>query len=165
MPRPSHQVTESISLKSPAECSDAELAAFESRLIESGETASPALPERLRRAERLAFVQDAAGHLAAIGALKRPKPEHCAGVFKRAAVPASPDTFSLELGWLAGAGEALSRIVAALGADAGARPVFIIIRTDETALRAILEQHGFQVAGMPYASPRGAYSNQVCIRA
>lgn len=165
MPRTSYQMTESLSLKSPAECSDAELAAFESRLIESGESASPALPERIRRAERLAFAHDAAGHLTAIGALKRPKPEHCAGVFKRAAVQASPDSFSLELGWLAGADDALSRIVAALAADAGARPVFIIVRTDETALRAILEQHGFRAAGAPYTSPRGTYSNQVCIRA
>ena len=157
-------MTESLSLKSPGECAEAELAAFESRLIESGETGSPALPERIRRAERLAFVHDAAGHVAAIGALKRPKPEHCAGVFKRAAVQASPESFALELGWLVGADDAVSRIVAALVADAGARPVFIIISTDETALRAILEQHGFQGAGTPYTSPRGAYLNQVCIR-
>ena len=79
-------------LKSPADCSEAELAAFEAALIENGETPSPALADRIRRADCLAFVAGDDGGFRATGALKHPKPEHCAGVFKRAAAQAPPES-------------------------------------------------------------------------
>lgn len=151
-------------LKSPADCTEAELAAFEAALTENGETPSPALADRIRRADCVAFVAGADGGFRATGALKHPKPEHCAGVFKRAAAQAPPSRFSLELGWLTGDGDATVRIVAALAARAGERPVFAITRADDTALHAGLRQHGFRPDGAAYASPRGAYSNQIYLR-
>lgn len=151
-------------LKSPAECTEAELAAFEAALIERGETASPTLSERIRRADCLAFVAGADGRLCGTGALKSPKPEHCAGVFKRAGAQAPPERFSLELGWLVGDDKTTARIIAALTARAGERPVFSITRADDAALHASLREHGFRPDGAAYASPRGAYSNQIYLR-
>lgn len=151
-------------LKSPAECTEAELTAFEEALVEHGETASPALAERIRRADCLAFVVGADSKFCGTGALKSPKPEHCAGVFKRAGAQAPPERFSLELGWLVGDDKTTARIIAALAAHAGERAVFAITRADDAALHASLREHGFRPDGAAYASPRGAYSNQIYLR-
>lgn len=154
----------SVTLKSPDRCSGPELAAFESALHAAGETASPTLPERIRRAECLAFVRDPDGKLLGVGALKCPKAEHRAGLFKRASAQVSSEPFTLELGWLAGADDAMHPIVAALVVNAAERPVFVNTRTDETALHATLAQHDFRIAGAPFASSHGAHSNQIYIR-
>jgi hypothetical protein len=151
-------------LKTPAECSEAELEAFLTALLASGETPSPNLAERIRKSDCLAWIAGESEAPVALGALKAPKPEHCAGVFKRAGASAQPDTFSLELGWLVGTENDVALVIDALNRRAAGRPVFAIARTDAPALHSALQQNGFHPEGTPYQSPRGDYANQLFLR-
>lgn len=157
-------MNQTLSLKTPAGCAELELADFEAALVAAGETASPALAGRIRHAECLACLRDAAGILRGCGALKRPKPEHRAALFKRAAAEVPPELFEIEIGWLAGEPDAIAVVVAALAQHAGDRPVYVLSRTDETGLHAVLADHGFRAAGQPWQSVRGEYFNQIHLR-
>jgi hypothetical protein len=152
-----------ISLKSPAECSSAEIAEFENALVASGESASPGLSERILRADGLAFLRDERGALLATGALRCPRPDHCAAVFRKAAIALPPERFTLDLHWFTGPEESLRPLVAALTERAGGRPVFVIASTVESALLAALEAQGFRLEGTAYASGRGEYTNTVLL--
>lgn len=161
-PWPDCLMNASITLKSPAECTEAELTAFEAAIIATGETASPTLTERIHRAECLAFLHGEAGaQLLGCGALKRPRAEHRAAMFRRAGATVPPEAFELEIGWLAGEPETVNALVAALKARAAGRPVLVLTSTDGTALLKVLAAHGFQPGGPPYPSGRGDYSNQL----
>lgn len=151
-------------LKAPSDCSEAELAAFEAAVRNAGEPASPVLGERIRRARVLALLGDESGALDACGALRCPKPEHCAAVFRKAGVTLPSEQFTLDLGWLAGSEEQIKAMVQTLGAQAGEQPLFIITTTAETALHEALKAEGFSMEGVPYPSVRGDYANVIYLR-
>ena len=148
-------------LKLPVECTETELTVFETAMIENGETASPALKDRIRRTDRLAFPAYAGGRFFGIGALKSAKPEHGDGVFMQATAHMPPERFSISLGWLAGDAESTARIAGAQVAHAQERPVFAITHANDTAIHTMLPEHGFRPDGASYAIARGSYSNQL----
>ena len=159
-----HDLSPTPVLKPPSECSGAELAEFETAIRSAGEPASPALSERIRRARMLALMRDEDGALTACGALRSPKQEHCAAVFRKAGVPSSSDQFTLDLGWLAGPGQQLKAVVRALAELTGGLPLFIITSNSETSLHEALKEEGFRTEGAPYPSVRGDYSNIIYLR-
>lgn len=156
-------LTPAVRVFAPSDCTAAQLAAFESALIAAGEKASPMLGERIRRAACLAFVSDE-DRVAAVGALKCPKLEHRAALFKRAFAEVPPEPFDLELGWLTGKETEVPLLVSALAGVAGARAVYAIVQANEATLQAELLRLGFRAASPPYPSSHGDYSNQIHIR-
>lgn len=156
-------------VKPPADCTPDELAAFESLLCASGETASPTLAGRILNAERLAFFHAKDGVLAAGAALKLPRAVHCAGVFKRAVPQTPPEDYAFELGWVAIGTDApedaaCDALVSALLEHAGSRGVFALLRSDRQPLCTALERHDLRLDGAPYPSPRGSYSLALHVR-
>lgn len=157
-------MNQNLTLKPPAHCTIEELTAFEAALIAAGETASPALVERVCRADALVMICDAAGAVTGTGALKSPKEEHCAAIFRKVGAAVPPDRYTLELGWLTGPDENFPAIVAALTHHAAERPVFAVTQTDAPAVAAALAAHGFRTEGSAWPSPRGPYTNQLHLR-
>lgn len=156
-------------IKSPDACTEIERAAFLARVIDGGEVASGGLSDRVRRAEALLFLLDDASGLVGVSAIKRPHPNYRANKFAAAKTSISPDTFSIELGWVylipAFQGRGLSSsLVDPLMAIVADRPVFATTRQDNDAMHHILPARGFRATGSSYRSENGAYEIDLFVR-
>ena len=144
---------------SPADCTPAALADFES-LVKEGERVDPqGLTERIREASRLLFLRESNGQLVGVGALKHPLLSYRIKVFAKAGMTRLSDEYPVELGWVAVAkshqGRGLSRrIIAQLIGLAGDQNLFATTRTDARAMRYAADC-GFRPAGKSYPSGRG----------
>ena len=142
-------------LKSPADCSESELAAFE-RMVRLGFDGSDAsLPTRMGMADCLAFQYDPPGELVAIAGLKRPGRDYLVEMFATSGCGPSPDEWELELGWVFVTPQHRRNGVATalclrLLQRVGGRPIFATTRTDNRPMIGILEALGFEQAGKPF---------------
>jgi hypothetical protein len=88
-----------VETKSPAGCSDAEIAAFCCYVRQGDEVESAGLEDRARSARALVFLYvDRA--LVGVAALKRPTATYRDGKFTAAGVSAMKSRYALELGWV-----------------------------------------------------------------
>jgi GNAT superfamily N-acetyltransferase len=149
-----------IITKNPKDCGDTELELFESLVAEGGEVSLVGLRERIRRAEKLVFINPAKP--VAVGAIKNPSSRYKAGVFQKAGV-SGEIKYQHELGWLYvsktargnGYGRVLmDSIVAALGSHT----CFATTREDNDSMHYLFSQYGFLKLGQPYRSSNGNYS-------
>lgn len=149
-----------IIFKNPEDCSDAELESFESLVAEGGEVSLVGLRERIRRAEKLVFINPAKP--VAVGAIKNPNSGYKAGVFKKSGV-SGERKYQYELGWLYvsktargnGYGRALMDSIITALAD---HTCFATTREDNDSMHYLFSQFGFSKLGQPYRSGNGEYS-------
>ncbi|MBD3375860.1 GNAT family N-acetyltransferase [candidate division KSB1 bacterium] len=149
-----------IIVKNPKDCSDAELESFENLVAEGGEVLRVGLRERIRRAEKLVFIN--ADKPVAVGAIKNPNVAYKTSVFKKSGV-SGQSKYQYEIGWLyvsktarrKGYGRVLmDSIVAALADHA----CFATTREDNDSMHYLFSQFGFSKLGQPYRSSNGEYS-------
>ncbi|WP_286822743.1 MULTISPECIES: GNAT family N-acetyltransferase [unclassified Idiomarina] len=147
-------------VKSPGDCSDAELKSFEKLVTEGGEVALAGLRERIRRAEKLVFIND--DKCVAVGAIKNPNARYKARVFENSGAP-EQSRYEYELGWLyvseaargKGYGHALMEsIVNSLSG----RACFATTRENNASMFHLFSRFGFSKLGQPYKSESGDYS-------
>jgi GNAT superfamily N-acetyltransferase len=151
----SHRLPGQIVLKAPAQCAEEELDAFEALLRESGEVMERGLSIRIRAAACLGFSYTRHGELAAVAALKVPFQTYRDRVFRKAHARRPAVVYGLELGWFfvrpSARGHRLSEELARrLLEPVPERAVFATTRTDNQAMRRVLESLGFVMTGQPY---------------
>ena len=149
-----------IIAKNPEDCNDTELESFESLVAEGGEVSLVGLRERIRRADKLVFINPAKP--VAVGSIKNPYSGYKAGVFQKAGV-SGESKYQYELGWLyvsktargKGYGRVLmDSIIAALGRHT----CFATTREDNDPMHYLFSQFGFSKLGQSYRSGNGDYS-------
>lgn len=143
-------------IKSPSECSPAELELFTRLAREGNEVQSAGLMKRVVRAKALAFfVED--GNTIGIAALKRPYESYKAGVFAKAKATQESGQFPYELGWVVidekHQGRKLSRVlVEAVLSKCEGRHVFATSATTRDRMHRTLSRFGFVRHGQEYPS-------------
>lgn len=147
-------------VKNPEDCSDAELESFESLVAEGGEVSLVGLRARIRRAEKLVFI-NLAGPVA-VGAIKNPNSGYKTDVFKKSGA-SGESKYQYELGWLYvsktergnGYGRILMNSIITALAD---HTCFATTREDNNSMHYLFSQFGFSKLGKPYKSSNGEYS-------
>lgn len=147
-------------IKSPSECTDADLEEFERLVKEGGEVALNGLRGRIQRAEKLVFINE--GGRVAVGAIKNPNEAYKARVFCKAGV-AGVEHYHFELGWLyvseTARGNGYGRdLMRAVVDNLAGRGSFATTRADNQAMHHLFEQFGYTRAGNSYKSESGDYS-------
>ena len=153
----------------PVDCSADDLEGFRI-LIESGEEVDPrGLIDRIANASKLVFRHGTDGEVIGIAALKIPNPGYRQDVFANAGSRRFSNCFAFELGWVfvvpkhRHMGIATEVVRSALRA-ANEAAVFATTRTDNGAMRRLLEGLDFAAEGATYSSSRGPHSLQLFIR-
>lgn len=149
-----------ILVKSPKECSNAELESFESLVTEGGEVSPVGLRERIRCAEKLIFINT--DKPVAVGAIKNPNAGYKAGVFKKSGV-SGENKYQYELGWLyvtkPARGNGYGRVLMASIITALANHTcFATTREDNGSMQYLFSQFGFSKLGKAYKSGNGEYN-------
>jgi GNAT superfamily N-acetyltransferase len=143
-------------IRSPSECTDAEIEAFVNLASDGGEVRSADLERGARRAEFLLWIEgDCLPR--AVAALKIPFDSYREGVFEKARSPLYSAGYPLEFGYAftnpqhrrRGLGRALAR--ASMKCAEG-RGVYATVRSDNDAMRALLRELGFAPSGSDYPS-------------
>lgn len=141
-----------IELKSPADCSKAEMELFYDRTRRGDEVSLVGLRARIKDAKTLAFLA-IQGIVVATGAIKRPLPSYRQSTLDKTGIALPEAVFPYELGWIyvlpeyekQGHGKAL---VAALLASIKGKGVFATTRTNNEGMNLILpERFEFSAAG------------------
>lgn len=155
-------------IKTPADCSDAEIEAFRQLVILGHEVTTIGLSDRIRRAAALAFDYEDVG-LVAVAGLKIPGSHYQRAVFTNAGSSEMWELFDRELGWIyvsedhrrQGRSKALCE---ALLTQVATARVFATSRADNMPIRRTLERLGFVVTGHSYASTERDYELQLFVR-
>jgi len=147
-------------VKNPEDCSDAELASFESLVAEGGEVSLVGLRERIRRAEKLVFI-NLAGPVA-VGSIKNPNSGYKTGVFNKSGA-SGESKYQYEIGWLyvskAARGNGYGRILMnSIITALAEHTCFATTREDNDSMHYLFSQFGFSKLGQPYKSSNGEYS-------
>jgi ribosomal protein S18 acetylase RimI-like enzyme len=146
--------------RSPAQCSQSELAAFAVVAAKGGEVEADDIVGGAKRAFQLLWISDASGNPCATAALKSPNLGYKTKVFKQSGLPDDAAArFDLELGYVFvdparrqdGHGTRLATRAVQI---AGARPVYATSRSDNHGMRRILERLNFVIVGTEYSSAR-----------
>ncbi len=147
-------------VKSPGDCSDAELKSFEKLVAEGGEVALAGFRQRIQRAEKLVFIRD--GEYVAVGAIKNPNAEYVARVFEKSGA-SEQGKYKYELGWLyvseAARGKGYGRtLMESIIHSLAGRSCFATTREDNASMHYLFNRFGFAKLGQPYQSENGSYS-------
>ena len=150
-----------VSSRRPGACRSEDLASFESLVLEGGEVKPIGLQRRIKRAEILAFANDART-LIGVGALKRPDNDYQIDVFKKAGGNLLTSDFPFELGWVYvnpacrrdGVGQRIVDVILSAAAD---RHVFATARVENGQIHRRLERSGFVREGTAFPSELGAH--------
>lgn len=148
-----------IVVKTPKDCSDAELDQFVAKLADGGEVAE-GNRKQAKRAFRLGYIiyEDA---IVGTAALKKPAASYRAKVFKKAGSLLDPDDYSLELGWILldvahrQKGQ-MTRLINDLLPAAKDSTLFATTRTSNEIMRDMLVQLKFSMGGSEYKSELNA---------
>lgn len=146
-----------IITKTPNECSSSELSEFRALVLEGGEVVTEGLIERIKRAEKLIFVNDK--KCIGVGAIKRPYDVYKNKVFKKAGVSNLAKEYLFELGWILSRRKGVGNIIMqSIIASIGNSSCFATTRENNDAMRHLLNKYGFSVTGEKYKSDNGEYS-------
>jgi GNAT superfamily N-acetyltransferase len=146
--------------RTPAGCSQSELAAFASLAATGGEVEADDIVSGAKRAIQLLWISDASGNPCATAALKSPNLGYKTRVFERSGLPdEAAARFDVELGYVFvdpahrqdGCGTRLATRAIQI---AGVRPVYATSRSDNNGMRRILERLDFVISGREYSSAR-----------
>jgi len=148
--------------KHPAECSSAELGAFERLINEGGEVVAEGLRQRIMEAERLVFLKEGDGTLSAVAALKRPIGSYKRTVFRKAKSPENPNDFPCEVGWIFVKPDFRGRHYSRLLLEkvlqlAGDRNVYATTRENNDRMQTTQVRCGLTQSGLAYTSDQGDY--------
>jgi hypothetical protein len=154
------QRTLEISCLRPGEVEAENSALFKKIVLETGEVNQETLSALYERARIVCFAR-LDGHLAGVGALKRPYSRHRAKVFKKSKSDLNPKLFAYELGWF----HVLSRfkgrhisshMVEQLMNHADGAAVYATSRVNNDPMHSTLIAHGaFVREGSEYDSEEG----------
>jgi GNAT superfamily N-acetyltransferase len=150
-----------VIVKCPRDCSDQELESFRTLVLQGDEVIKRGLGERIRQAAFLTFAFHESRHVAVAG-LKVPADGYRIGVFHKAGAAERSEPGDLEFGWAfvladyRGRGLGRRVVTDTLGA-AGSVGVFATTRSDNNAMRNLIEAQQLVQAGQPYRSTRGDY--------
>lgn len=155
-------------IAAPRECTVDDLRAFATMVREGGQVDPAGLEARILKAAWLGlFSLD--GELAAVAALKVPRPSYQQGVFSKARVPDQSVKFQLEFGWLVVAPKYRRRglataLVRALLMKNPRDGVFATTVETNKAVGEILKNEGFESLGQAFRSARGETSINLWVR-
>lgn len=145
-------------IKSPKECTPAEIDAFKNLVLEGGEVTSYGLHKRIERAERLVFINE--DKCIAVGAIKNPNEGYKSDVFAKAGVPEKSKEFKYELGWLyvtpSARGKGLGRnLMNAVTEFIGVSGCYATTREKNNSMHHLFTQYSFNKLGSVYPSENG----------
>lgn len=154
-----------IVTQAPKQLSEPEFSDFVTLALTGGEVFRRGLERRVRKAEKLVLLR-VAGHLAGIGALKKPEARYRQRLAAKSGVVLLESQYPIELGWIVVSPNYRGRgysnmITAAALAVADEVGIFATARDDNLAMHRTLKNHGFVRAGRPYLSAIG--DRQVCL--
>lgn len=149
-------VTIEATSRTPADCSEADVAAFCKLVREGGQVRTVGLEGRVKSAKTLVFLLNGPT-LAGTAAIKVPTLQHKRNVFERAHVSEIQQDFNLELGYVVVAEQyrdrKLSRVLMEKALDGvGTTPLFATSRSDRQWIHSTLARFSFVRVGDPYPS-------------
>lgn len=156
-----------IEVKSPIECTSAELSVFQKLVIQGGEVNANGLMARIRNAEKLVFVNE--NECVAIGAIKNPEDSYKLGVFVKAGAEEKAKKHIYEVGWLyvipAARNRGLSRkLMQVINEILGNSTCYATTRESNQSMHYLFPQYNFYQLGTPYKSNKNyslvLYSNR-----
>lgn len=152
----------SVLTKHPADCSSAELDAFERLIKEGGEVVAEGLRQRITESEWLVFLKEEDGTLSAVAALKRPIGSYKRAVFRKAKSPENPSDFPCEAGWIFVKPDFRGRHYSRLLLEnvlqlAGDRNVYATTRENNDRMQTTNIRCGLTQSGSAYTSNQGDY--------
>lgn len=161
-------MTTHVLAKSPATCTNEEIADFVALVLVGSEVSPYGLENRVRSAEQLTFLREGACLLGVAG-LKRPSDNHRTNVSSASGVSLAVATFPFELGWVFLLPSARNRqlslpLCQPLVEAATDQGIFATSKTGNTAMHSTLRKLGFHSAGQPYLSALGDRQLQVFLR-
>ncbi|QLL11105.1 GNAT family N-acetyltransferase [Pseudomonas chlororaphis] len=158
-----------IEVKSPGECSTAEICDFVDLVVQGGEVEAGGLSQRVMDAEQLAFLR-VDGQLVGVAAIKNPNDRYRARVARASGFTHAKDAFPYELGWVfvtpvaRGKGYAHSLAEAAISL-VSADGVLATSRLENIVMHRVLIKLGFVPSGSTYRSTHGEHQLQLFTRA
>lgn len=153
--------------KAPNNCSESELADFQSLVLAGGEVTPTGLGNRVGSAHVLAFLT-LGKCLVGVAALKRPEARYRKRVFHKSGTTIAEADYPFELGWVfvlpsARGWHLSSNLVQEVMLSAGTHGVFATSRTDNRPMHATLGKYSFSTVGKPYSSSRGDHQLQLFV--
>jgi ribosomal protein S18 acetylase RimI-like enzyme len=153
----------SVVVRLPAECSKAELDAFESLVKSGGEVNPHGLRNRIEKAFRLAWAVTPGGDVAGLAALKNPSKTYRDSAFQGACSREAPNQWEAELGWIFVRNELrkrglATRLLKELFSGSNTTNVYATAREKNDPMLSILQTFGFVQSGQPYRSKEGDYN-------
>lgn len=145
-------------VKSPSECTPAELDAFQRLVVEGGEVTPHGLRQRIEQAAVLVFINE--GMCVAVGAVKHPSQGYKENVFFKAGVADRSDSYNYELGWLyvtpAARGKGLGHdLMQAIATYLGSSGCYATTKENNEAMHHIFSQYNYCRLGAAYPSDNG----------
>jgi len=167
---PSRPTQHPVVARSHAQCSAAEIVAFVSLAKIGGEVSARDIGRGVKRAKYILWIDDDDIAPCAVAALKNPFQDCRENVFRKAKSPLRPADYPLEFGYAftderrrrCGHGRALIRRALELAQRLG---IYASVRSDNNAMRTILEENGFRRSGGEYASSQRDTSLVLFVRA
>jgi len=135
------------SIKTPQECTAAEIGDFAALVVAGGEVAASGLQERIRDAHSLVFMREGKC-LVGVAALKQPPEGRRIRVFAKAHATADARDYLFELGWVfvmpsARENKLSLRLTNICIASAQGKPIYSTSRTDMEYMSATLLRTSF----------------------
>jgi GNAT superfamily N-acetyltransferase len=148
-------------VKTPSECSLAELDTFQKLVVEGGEVTPHGLRQRIEQAAALVFVNDSQCCVA-VGAIKMPNQSYKEGVFAKAGVADKSNDFNYELGWLYVTPPARGKgvghnLMHAITSYLGNSSCYATTRENNDPMHHLFSQYNFSRYGKAYQSNNGYY--------
>lgn len=158
-----------ICIKTPMDCTAAELSDFETLVRAGGEVVGDGLLQRILGASHLIFLRDASGELAGVSAIKRPPLQYREHIFSRAQATVPAARHPVELGWSyivpAHRGKGLSKLLIETRLSyTGGDLAYATMRADNEPAQRALARYCFEREGIPWRSTRGEYDLVLFIR-
>lgn len=157
-----------VSARSPDECDAERLATFQALVLEGGEVNPVTLPNLIRQARTLAFVQ-LNQSVVGIGGIKRPNESHRGKVFSRSKTNLNPAMFDFELGWvyirpIARNKHQVSPLIRELLTGLKGAPIYATSNVNNASMHTSLKNCGFTPDGNPYPSKLNESYIQLFVR-
>ena len=157
-----------VNVQRPVECNADRLAAFRTLVLDGGEVDPITLPDLVRRARALAFLQSPQ-LVVGVGGIKRPYEAHRNSVFSQAKTNSDPTMFEFELGWIylrpiARNQHQVSPLIRGLLVGLDGAPVYATARVNNIPMHTSLKNCGFTPDGSPYPSKQNEPDIQLFLR-
>lgn len=143
-----------VTVKSPADCTDEEILAFAEIVLTGGEVDRDGLCQRIRSARLLGFAYED-GQIVSVAAIKQPSPIHAEHVFASSSSKMNREDYPFEYGWAVTMESHRRRglavkLLETLLANCEVDSIWATTRVKNAAIHRILTKDGFQQIGKAF---------------